>query len=218
MQRNLLMTYSNSGKKRSCPEPDFIGSIQDNCVDTQSRIIYVHSDFEPDESGVDFRMAARFIKNLDYLNNLSSLPITLKMFSCGGCWNYGMSIYDAIASSKSPITCISYAYASSMSSIIPQAAANRYISKHCDFMIHYGTYEDSGDFRQVANGLKFSEKQNNVMLDLYADKCVNGPYFKERNMNKNKTRQFIKNKIEKLTDWWMTSEESVFYGFMDKVI
>ena len=28
----------------------------------------------------------------------------------------------------------------------------------------------------------------------------------------------IKKQIEKLTDWWMTAEEAVYYGFMDKVV
>jgi len=213
------MTSSNSGNIRSRRNrPDLISSIQDNSIDIKNRIIYIHSDFDPEEAGVDFRMAVSFIKNLDYLNSISTEPIILKMFSYGGCWNYGMAMYDAIVSSSSPITFISYAHARSMSSIIPQAAQKRYINKHCDFMVHYGTYEDSGDFRQVANGLKFTEKQNEVMLEVYAKRCVKGKYFREKGMDQKKTLTFIKNKIEKLTDWWMTSEEAVYYGFMDKII
>lgn len=213
------MTSSNSGNIRSRRNrPDLIGSIQDNSIDIKNRIIYIHSDFDPEEAGVDFRMAVSFIKNLDYLNSISTEPIILKMFSYGGCWNYGMAMYDAIVSSRSPITFISYAHARSMSSIIPQAAQKRYINKHCDFMVHYGTYADSGDFRQVANGLKFTEKQNEVMLEIYAKRCVKGKYFREKGMDQKKTLTFIKNKIEKLTDWWMTSEEAVYYGFMDKII
>lgn len=171
-----------------------------------------------EETGIDFRTAVNFIKNLDYLNSLSSEPITLKMFSIGGCWSYGMAIYDAIVSSKSDITFISYAHATSMSSIIPQAAPKRLIAQHCDFMVHYGTYQDSGDFRQVINGVKFTETQNNVMLDVYASRCCKGQFFKESGMNAAKTRAFIKAKIEKLTDWWMTAEEAIYHGFMDKII
>ena len=115
------MTSSNSGNTRSRRNrPDLISSIQDHSIDIKNRIIYIHSDFDPEESGVDFRMAVSFIKNLDYLNSISREPITLKMFSYGGCWNYGMAMYDAIASSVSPIIFISYAHARSMSSIIPQ--------------------------------------------------------------------------------------------------
>lgn len=193
-------------------------SIRINSVNVKKRIIYVHSEMDSDESGVDFRMAVNFIKSLDYLNDINNEPITVKMFSYGGCWNYGMAMYDGIASSPSPINFISYAHARSMSSIVPQSADTRLIHKHCDFMIHYGTYSDSGDFRQVSNGVKFSDKQNDVMLDIYTSRCVNGQYFQERNMDYKQTRRFIKNKIDKLTDWWMTAEESVYYGFMDAVI
>jgi len=37
-------------------------------------------------------------------------------------------------------------------------------------------------------------------------------------MDYQKTFNFIKKQIEKLTDWWMTAEEAVYYGFMDKVV
>lgn len=220
MKRRLLpMTSSSNGKwnynKAETPSLDV---IHNNSIDVTNRIVYIHSSLDSEEVGVDFRMAVNFVKNMDYLNAISHDPIKLKMISYGGCWNYGMAIFDCIVNSKSPVSFFSYAHARSMSSIIPQAAKKRYISKHCDFMVHYGTYEDGGDFRQVASGLKFTEKQNDVMIDIYTSRCVNGPYFKNKDMGHKKVFNFIKNKIEKLTDWWMTSEEAVYYGFMDAVI
>lgn len=187
-------------------------------IDIDNRVLYVHAEFEAEESGVDFRMASKFIKNLDHLNFLSSEPITVKVISYGGCWNYGMAMYDAIRRSVSPVTCISYAHARSMSSIIPQAASKRLINKHTDFMVHYGTYTDSGDYRQVVNGVDYGKKSAEVMLDIYAGKCVDSQFAKEKNMDYKKVRAFIKRKIEKLTDWWMSAEEAVYYGFMDEVI
>jgi ATP-dependent protease ClpP protease subunit len=213
------MISSNTGNQKFFKRRDeSLDRIHNNSIDVKNRTIYIHSGFDYEESGVDFKMATACVKNIDYLNSISHNPITLKMLSYGGCWNYGMAMYDAIVSSKSYTTFISYAHARSMSSIIPQAANKRLISKHCDFMIHYGTYEDSGDFRQVANGLKFTEKQNDVMLNIYASRCVKGKFFREKDMDQKKVFNFLKNKIERLTDWWMTSEEAVYYGFMDKVI
>jgi len=209
------MIPSNTGNRKLS---DSLEYIHNHSIDVEHRIIYIHSVLEADESGVDFKMAVNFLKNIDYLDSISNKPITLKMLSYGGCCIYGMSIYDAIKYSKSKTTLISYAHARSMSSIIPQSANKRLINKHCDFMVHYGTYEDGGDFRQVASGLKFTEKQNDVMINIYASRCVAGPYFQNKGMDHKKTFNFIKNKIEKLTDWWMTSEEAVYYGFMDEVI
>lgn len=213
------MISSNTGNQKFSKRRDeSLDRIHNNSIDVKNRIVYIHSGFDYEESGVDFKMATTLVKNIDYLNSISHSPITLKMLSYGGCWNYGMAMYDAIFNSKSYTTFISYAHARSMSSIIPQAANKRLISEHCDFMIHYGTYEDSGDFRQVANGLKFTEKQNDVMLNIYASRCVKGKFFKDKDMDQKKVFNFLKNKIERLTDWWMTSEEAVYYGFMDKVI
>lgn len=210
------MTSSTNGSRKFVHEA--LDAIHSNSIDIKNRVIYLHSLFDYEESGVDFKMAVNFVKNIDYLNAISSKPITIKMLSYGGCWNYGMAIYDAIVSSKSNVTFVSYAHSRSMSSIIPQSANKRLIHNHCDFMVHYGTYEDSGDFRQVANGLKFTEKQNNVMLDIYASRCINGPFFTNKDMDYKKTFNFIRNKIEKLTDWWMTAKEAVHYGFMDDIV
>lgn len=186
-------------------------------LDIKNRVIYVHAEFEAEEAGVDFRMASKFIKNLDHLNFLSSEPITVKLLSYGGCWNYGMAMYDAISNSSSEVTVFSYAHSRSMSSIIPQAASYRIISKHADFMVHYGTYGDSGDFRQVINGMKHYEKANDVMLNIYADRCINGEFFQAKKMTHDQIKSFIKEKIDTLTDWWLTAEEAVYYGFMDEV-
>lgn len=203
------------------PRNTLIDDIHQFNINKSTRTIYVHSegDQHGDENGVDYKMAETFIKNLDYLNSLSENEIIIKMMTCGGCWNYGMAMYDAIKGSKSHITSISYAHARSMSSIIPQAADRRLIHKHADFMVHYGTYEDSGDWRKVANGVDFTKKANEVMINIYASKCINGQFAVENKLTDHKKMyKFIEAKINKLTDWWMTPEEAVYYGFMDEVI
>lgn len=188
-------------------------------IDVENRVIYVHAEFgESEESGVDYRMASKLIKNLNYLNKLSDKPIELNMISYGGCWNYGMAMYDAIKKSKSEITCKSWAHSRSMSSIIPQAATTRLISKHCDFMIHYGTYGDEGDFRKVINGIEHSKKLNDVMIDLYVDRCIKGKFAKEKKFSRKELFEFIKEKMDIKVDWWLSAEEAVYYGFMDGII
>lgn len=197
---------------------DLLDTIHNYGVDIKNRVIYIHSEIGSEESGVDFRMASSFVKNIDYLESINLEPITLKILSVGGCWNYGMAIFDRIAASKAYITCQSFANATSMSSIIPQAADERHIHKHCCFMAHYGSYSDSGDFRQVASGIKFYEHTNEAMLEIYANKVLKSPFAKESKFDYAKSLNFVRDRIERLTDWWMSSEEAVYYGFMDKVI
>lgn len=196
----------------------FLENVHFYNVDDKNRDIYVHAEYEETESGVDFRMATRFIKNLAYLNSLSSDPITVHFITYGGCWNYGMAMYDAIINSKSEITSISYAHSRSMSSIIPQSAKTRLIHKHTDFMIHYGTYGDEGDVRKVVSGIKHYERTNALMLSIYANRCINGQFFKEKKFSKNEVELFLKEKMDSNVDWWLNAEEAVYYGFMDKVI
>jgi ATP-dependent protease ClpP protease subunit len=197
-----------------------IEEIHSYGIDTEKRIIYVNSeiDIEGEENGVDYKMASKFLRNIDFLNRLNSKVITVKTMNCGGDWNYGMAIYDCIKKSKSQVNTISYAHARSMSSIIPQASKIRYITKHADFMVHYGEYGDSGDMRKVVSGLKHYETQNQVMLDIYAARCIKGEFFTSKGYSAEDTAKYIEEQIDKKTDWWITAKESVYYGFMDRVI
>lgn len=200
---------------------NLISSIEDihvYSINVKERIIYLGAEFEAEESGIDFRMAMRFIKNLDHLSSLSEDPITVKICSYGGCWNYGMAIYDSIIKSPCVITVQSFAHARSMSSIIPQAADVRQISKHADFMVHYGEYGDSGDFRKVINGMKFYDLSNHEMMDIYTKACINGKFASENNMSYTDLYKYIENQINTKVDWWLSAEEAVYYGFMDEVI
>lgn len=185
-------------------------------IDEKNRNIFLHAEFEENESGIDFRVATRFIKNLLYLDSISNDPITIHLISYGGCWNYGMAIYDAIKKAKSEITTISYGHARSMSSIIPQAAKKRLICKHADFMIHYGSYSDEGDMRKVVEGIKHYEKANEVMLNIYAERCIDGQFFKET-FSKSEIKDYLKGKMDLKVDWWLNAEEAIYYGFMDEI-
>jgi ATP-dependent protease ClpP protease subunit len=193
-------------------------------VDVSNRVIYTHSEFDPEEAYLDFRMAVRFIKNLDYLKSLSgSEPIRVKIASYGGCWNYGIAMYDAIMKAREnnycKITTVSYAHARSMSSIVPQAATWRVIAPTADFMVHYGTQAmNEVDYRTAVGIVQTNIRSTEKMLDIYASRCVNGEYFVKHGYSLQETKDFIKDKIDKNTDWYLTPKESVYYGFMDEVM
>jgi ATP-dependent protease ClpP protease subunit len=118
---------------------ELLENIHDYGVNLSTREIFLNSTHhteEGEEGGVDFEMAYKFIKNIQLLQSISDETIIIHACSCGGDWNYGIAIYDAIASCNCKTILVSHANARSMSSIIPQAATWRLIMPNCDFMIH----------------------------------------------------------------------------------
>lgn len=200
-----------------------LDAIHNYDIDVEERTIFLHSQqsYSEDgstpveESGVDWKMATKFMKNMHYLNNISDEPITIKMSSCGGDYQFGMAIYDIIKQSKAPVDIYAWVHARSMTSIILQAARKRYLSKNCAFMIHYGEYGDYGDFRKVASGIDFYKYSNSTMFDIYTDKCVHGGFF--IGQAREYVYNFIVDKADRKVDWWLNANEAVLYGFADEV-
>lgn len=194
--------------------------IQNYSLNIPDRIVYVGSESTgiEGESGTDFQMFTRFLKNLDILNTISQEPIRVKTANIGGDWNYGMAMFDAIRESKSPVDMYLYAYACSMGSIIPQAARTRYIARNADFLVHLGSADFMGNLKTVNANLDYYNSKTPVMLDIYAKRCVVGPYFKALEMSEAEIATFISDNIDKKDEWWMTSEEAIHYGFADRFI
>lgn len=190
-------------------------------IDLSTNTIYIGSEGRDEEGeyGVDFEMASRFIKNLNHLS--SRIPadevIKVYMISCGGDWNYGMAMYDAIVDCPQQIEFHSMGHARSMSSIIPQSADKRIIYKHADFMIHNGSYSDAGEYTAVISAMEYGKRSCDLMLDIYANRCDGSNFCKENGLNWQGIRNFIEDKMKQKVDWWMDAYEAVYYGFMDEV-
>jgi ATP-dependent protease ClpP protease subunit len=198
-----------------------IDSIHGQNVDLKQREIYLHGYHGPfeDDPGVEYRMATTFIKNVRHLDSMKNEPILVHMHSLGGNWGDGMAIYDAIKVSRSHITILAYGQAESMSSIILQAADARIMMPNSYFMCHYGSSSNAGTFLDTQNWADFESRILDSMLDIYVDKCINGKFFKEKfeDLNGSKVRSFIKRKL-KDGDWYINSNEAVYYGFADGVL
>lgn len=121
---------------------DDLDKFHDYGIYLPTRTIYLGSFAYEDgggESGVDFAMSERFIKNLSILEAISPDPITIIMNNPGGDWYHGIAIYDAIKNSHCEITIKVIGMAMSMGAVILQAADIRILYPNARFMIHYGT-------------------------------------------------------------------------------
>ena len=208
-------------RKQMSLSADTISDVHAYGLDVKSREIFLHgyvgnTDEDP---GVEYRMATNFYKNIRMLDSISKDPIIIHMFSEGGEWDAGMAIFDAISLCQSYVTIVAYGQASSMSSIILQAADRRVMTPNAHFMLHYGSTDCGGDHLSAQNYAKVDKRNTETMIDIYAGGCVKGKHFKDNvnNPTLEKVRNHIKRKL-KDGDWYLDANEAVYYGLADCVL
>ncbi len=204
-------------------DKDLLYDLHNYNANVDTREIFLHNYYSSDADenpGVEYKMSNTFLKNIRALEIKSEKPITIHMQSVGGEWSDGMAIYDAIAMSSCYITIVAYGQAESMSSIIFQAADRRLITPNTYFMSHYGSTAAGGEYQSVQNWVKYEKHICDIMLDIYAQSCIGGKYFKEKYGNSpdvDKVKTYLTRKL-KSGDWYLTAEEAVEYGFADAII
>lgn len=190
-------------------------SLHSYNIDVDNRRIYLTSYKEVE--AINPQSAATFCKNLDYLVSINHKPIEIIMLSVeGGCWYSGMAIYEYIAKCPCYITISSFSLLCSMGTIILQAGDYRQVCENMAMMIHFGSSEYSGEFLAVKSFAEFQKDSHNKMLDIYASRCINGPYFENDTLNK--VKNYLRSKIKDKGDLWMNAEEVINYGFADAIL
>lgn len=170
---------------------------------------------EAGEGGVEYSMASTFIKNLNILMRKSSKPILIHMKSCGGIWEEGMAIYDAIKTCPNQITILNYTHARSMTSLVFSAADNRVMMPHSTFMFHQGTFAMEGTVKQAVTEFKELERTNNIMIDIYIDILKYSGSMKKK--SKKAIREWLIEQMNIKEDVYLTAKETVDIGFADSI-
>jgi ATP-dependent protease ClpP protease subunit len=201
---------------------DILFDLHNYSASLKNREIFLHNHFVADDGnpGVEYRMANTFIKNLNALDRQNHNHILIHMQSVGGEWSDGMAIYDAITNCQSYITILVYGQAESMSSIILQAADTRIMMPNAYFMSHYGSTDAGGEYLSVQNWVAYEKHICQTMLDIYANQCVNGKFFKDKygdKLSNTKVKNFLNTKL-KQGDWYINAEDTINYGFADGVL
>jgi ATP-dependent protease ClpP protease subunit len=204
-------------------EPELLKDFHEYHANINTREIFLHNHYHSEDNtnpGVEYRMANTFIKNLRALDMRNNADITIHCSSIGGEWADGIAIYDAIKMCRSYITMIVYGQAESMSSIFMQAADFRYMTPNAHFMCHYGSTDVNTDYLSAVNQLDYEKRIADVMFNIYAHRCVNGKFFYEKFGKKPSEKQVKQFLIRKLKhgDWYLNSEEAVYYGFADDIL
>lgn len=178
--------------------------FHDSGIYLPTRTIYIHGESE----GITNFTASNAVKNLHILDTLGSGTITV-MFNCdGGDTTIGMAIYDAILACKNHVRMIVYGQASSMGSIILQAADERIMAPNAVLMIHMGTASYEGHPKVVDAWRNYDKLMDARHEKIYLDKI------------KQKKPRFTKQQLQDLLehDTLFTAEEAVEMGLADKVL
>jgi len=202
---------------------DLMFHLHEYDIDLVSNHIYLMGvdrgyDFGVGESepGVDYVLSKRFIKNINMCMRVNPLkPIIIHLKSCGGIWEEGMAIYDAIKSCPSKVTILNYTHARSMSSIILQAADKRVMMPNSHFMIHDGEYSTSGTVKQVRSALDFDKRTEFTMIDIYAQQMKLKGKFEGQPLIK--IKKWLRDQMDKKEDVFMSAEETVKNGLADEI-
>lgn len=185
----------------------YLQGVEDNTYDDVCDVM---------EPGVEFRMANRFIRGLDVLSGMDDkMPITVSLKTCGGMWEEGMAIYDALMAVPNPITIVNYTWARSMSSIIFQAANKRVMMPHSTFMFHEGTYGVSGTVKQVKTEMAFSERTSTEMLNIYVDAMKRSG--KASKWGKERIRNWLISEMDHKEEVNFDAKEAIDWGFADEI-
>lgn len=179
--------------------------------------IYGAEDEDFGEPGVEYQMSTKFIKNLDILSSIDhNEPILVHMKTCGGYWEEGMAIYDAIQACTNPITILSYTHARSMSSIILQVADKRVLMPNSYFLFHRGRLELSGIESEVLSNFDWvNDVCTPTMMDIYVKRLKEGRKFRQWSLKR--IEKMLKGKMDEKVDVFLTAKEAVQWGFADSV-
>ena len=196
-----------------------LNDFHDYSACVKNRELFLHNYYPEHDGnqGVEYKMGNIFIKNLRALNITSNKNILIHLYSIGGEWNDAMAIYDAVQFSSSYITMLSYGQTESASTIILQAAGTRVLMPNSYFMVHYGSSGYYGQYQNVQNWNKYEKYICDIMMTIYAQRCVEGEFFKSKKYTVDKVKKYLYNKF-KSGDWYLSAEEAVHYGFADGVL
>lgn len=172
--------------------------------------------FDDEEPGVEYLMAARFIKNLRLLELQGTGNILVHMKTCGGEWHEGMAIYQAIRMCKSYVTVLVYTHARSMSSLILQAADHRIMLPYSSFMYHDGTWGSSGTVKQGHTEYEQLKLCDAQMMDLYTEKAEGAPHWNGK--TRKQIQKIMRGRMDRKEEVYLSPHETVAQGFADEVL
>lgn len=156
-------------------------------------------------TGINSDVANIINAQLLYLDSISEEDITLNVNSPGGSVIDGLSILDTINYISSEVSTITIGMAASMGSIIASSGTKgkRFILPHGKFLLHQPMGGVRGQASEIEIEYKEIQKHKEELYKILSEN-TGQPYEK---IWKDADR-----------DFWLTAQESLEYGLVDKII
>ena len=154
---------------------------------------------------IDDHLANNIVAQLLYLDSLNNESINLYINSNGGSVTAGFAIYDTMNYIKSDVSTICIGLAASMGAFLLSSGAKgkRFALPNADILIH----QPSGGSQGQATEMKIAAEHILKVKDK-----LNGILSK----NTGKKIDQVANDVER--DYYMTSDEALSYGLIDKIL
>lgn len=168
----------------------------------KNRTFYI--DYEIDDNYALVELSKVIIQmNYEERNVENPDPIYIWIHSYGGDLDQAYSFCDICMTSRIPIVTINMGVAMSAGLLILLSGSRRYTFKHSTALVHQGSAGFQGTADQIDEAQKNYKKQLAQMKEYILDRTN----IDEKTFNKYKTK-----------DWYLTSEEQLNLGVVDKII
>lgn len=133
-------------------------------------------------------------------------PVLVTIDSPGGSVMDGIAIFDTILRLRRKghfVTTRGRGMIASMAAILMQSGTERVMDENAQFMLHEISFRTGGKVSEMEDDVEFAKKLERRMLNILAERST-------------MTARQIASKWKK-KDWWMSAEEALELGFIDRV-
>ena len=185
-------------KNSNLPDPELI----DYYTDIENRHIWI--DFDIDDSLLEIvKQIFKYNQEDKNIPVENRKPIKIFIYTYGGALDAMFALIDAIKLSKTPVYTYNMGVAMSAGFQILITGHKRFATSLSTALYHSGSGGTSGTFEQTEAQMKEYKRKVAIMQE----HCLNCTKINKSLFSKNKTK-----------DWFMSSQEQLEYGVVDKII
>lgn len=166
---------------------------------------------------VNWQSIGRAMKVIGAWSRMSADPITVRFSSPGGSVFDGFALYDqlkAIDTHRARITTVDIGWSASMAGILMQAGSRRVVAANAQFMVHEASTVAWGKTSDIEDEARLMRKLNDRLFKILSDRSLMA--HKAGTATEGLTLEQVWEKAKR-KDWWLSSEEAVYYGFADEI-